>query len=190
MSQGKKIVLTPAQEAYLRRRFKDTDNEYLALELGISETALHRFAREWGLKKTKAHCRQMQREAAAAAKASHLANGTYPPRGYIIPGSEKYRFKPGHKEGKVAKRHRIEASAAARRKTIQEERKRIAAGKPQRTKLRLTAQPPGKIKDRYYLKSRGYILDEEAAVAYYTDKTRRSPYKEATPRYYVFKEML
>ncbi len=190
MSQGKKIVLTPAQEAYLRRHFKDTDNGYLALELGISETALHRFARAWGLKKTKAHCRQMQREAAAAAKASHLANGTYPPRGYIIPGSEKYRFKPGHKEGKVAKRHRIEASAAARRKTIQEERKRIAAGKPQRTKLRLTAQPPGKIKDRCYLKSRGYILDEETATAIYTDTTRRSPYKEAAATYYKFKSVL
>ena len=79
MEPRNKIVLTEKQEAYLRRHFQDTDNEYLALVLGISQTTLHRYARAWGLKKTRAHCKQMQREAAAAAKASHLANGTYPP---------------------------------------------------------------------------------------------------------------
>lgn len=103
---------------------------------------------------------------------------------------KRYYFNMITKGNKREEYREITPYWAARRKTIQEERKRIAAGKPQRTKLRLTAQPPGKIKDRYYLKSRGYILDEEAAVAYYTDKTRRSPYKEATQRYYVFKEML
>lgn len=190
MEPRNKIVLTEKQEAYLRRHFQDTDNEYLALVLGISQTTLHRYARAWGLKKTRAHCKQMQREAAAAAKASHLANGTYPPRGFIIPGSERYRFKAGHKEGKVAKRRRIRAATESRRHTIQKERARIAAGLPQKTKLRLTAQPVEKVKDRYYLKKRGYILDEETATAYYNAETKRSPKKEATARHYAFKEIL
>lgn len=38
-----------------------------------------------------------QRYTAKKAKQSHLKNGTYPPKGFIIPNSEKYRFKPGHK---------------------------------------------------------------------------------------------
>ena len=48
--QGVKTVLTDKQLDYLVRHFKDTDNEYLAIRLGISETVLHRFARRFGLK--------------------------------------------------------------------------------------------------------------------------------------------
>lgn len=33
---------------------------------------------------------------AKKAKESHLRNGTYPPKGFIIPNREKYYFKPGH----------------------------------------------------------------------------------------------
>ena len=40
--------------------------------------------------------RDCQLHTAEKAKLSHLKNGTYPPKGFIIPGSEKYCFKPGH----------------------------------------------------------------------------------------------
>lgn len=188
-----KIELTEKQLQYLIRHFKDTDNGYLALELCISESTLHRFARQYGLTKTKAHCRQMSLEAAAEAKRSHLKNGTYPPKGYIIPGSEKYRFRPGHKEKAVVRRKRIAKSAETRRQTVAEERARIMAGKPQQTKLRLNLHPEeniGRIKRRHYLKKRGYILNEETSVAYYTPDTRRSPRLEARPDFYTFSAQL
>ena len=38
-----------------------------------------------------------QLHTAKKAKQSHLANGTYPPKGFVVPGREKYYFKKGHK---------------------------------------------------------------------------------------------
>lgn len=186
------IVLTDKQKDYLVRHFKDTDNEYLAMKLGISQTTLHRYARRWGLKKSKAHVRRMQMECAMAAKASHLAHGTYPPKGYQIPGGEKYRFKPGETRaqriGEKANRECIRKAAETRRKTILDERIRNMRGLPQRTRLKVTRDPRGKISDRSYLKKRGYILDEAGCIAYWTGETRRSPRLEAMPkRYYEFK---
>ena len=43
--QGVKTVLTDKQLDYLVRHFKDTDNEYLAIRLGISESAVEKHVR-------------------------------------------------------------------------------------------------------------------------------------------------
>ncbi len=188
MRSTKKITLTDKQLDYLVRHFKDTDNEYLAAALDISESTLHRFARQYGLTKTKAHVRQMQREAAAAAKVSHLKHGTYPPKGYIIPGSEEHRFKPGHKEKASVKRRRLEKAHEARRQTVIQERMRIMRGEPQETKIRLRRQPQQKIGDRYLLKKRGYIIDDATDTAYWTDATRRALRTEKRERYFKFKQ--
>ena len=181
-----KISLDDRQLDYLVRHFKDTDNGYLALRLGISESSLHRLARRFGLKKTKAHCRQMQKEATEAAKRSHMKNGTYPPKGFRIPNSEKYWFKPGHKEKAATKRLRIEEAARTRRDTIRNERMRLLRGEPQQTMRKLTRQPDRKVKDRHYLKTRGYVIDDAASTAYYTEDTRRAVRLEKSPRYYRF----
>ena len=192
--QGVKTILTDKQLDYLIRHFKDTDNEYLAMKLGISETVLHRFARRFGLKKTRAHMKRMQMECAMAAKASHLKHGTYPPKGYVIPRSEEFRFKKGESSrkrwGKVKERHRIEKAAASRRETMMDERMRVRMGKPQLTKMRVTKQPHQKILDRSYLKKRGYILDEENVIAYWTPETLRATRLEAAPRrFYKFAQL-
>lgn len=191
--QGVKTVLTDKQLDYLVRHFKDTDNEYLAMKLGISETVLHRFARRFGLKKTRAHMRQMQRETAAAAKASHLAHGTYPPKGYIIPRSEEFRFKKGESSrkrwGRAKERRRIEKAAASRRETVQDERMRVRMGLPQLTKMKVTQQPKQQILDRSYLKHRGYVIDDTTMTAYWTPETRRATRLEKMPtRFYKFAE--
>lgn len=104
---------------------------------GLSESTLHRRARALGLKKTKAHMKQMQQEAADAARRSHILNGTYPPKGYIIPNSEKYRYKPGHKESMRVKRKRIASMSQARLELVRSERERIANGLPQLTRIKL-----------------------------------------------------
>lgn len=186
------IVLTDKQKDYLVRHFKDTDNEYLAIMLGISQTTLHRYARRWGLRKSKAHVKRMQMECAMAAKASHLAHGTYPPKGYRIPGGEAHRFKPGETRaqriGEKANRECIRRAAETRKKTIMDERIRYMRGLPQRTRLKVSREPRQRTSDRCYLKKRGYILDEANSVAYWTSSTRRATKLEARPkRYYEFK---
>ena len=187
-----KAILTDDQKDYLVRHFKDTDNEYLALRLGISESTLHRYARRWELKKSRAHCRRMQQEAAMAAKASHLAHGTYPPKGYRIPRSEEFQFKPGETNlqrlGKRRERERIEKAAATRRARFLDERIRVMRGLPQETRMKVTQQPRQRIQDRSYLKKCGYVLNEENGIAYWTPETRRATRLEAGPkRYYDFK---
>lgn len=191
MGYNKRIVLTPKQEAYLIKHFKHTHNADLAEKLGISETSLHRFARKLGLTKTRQFMRKCQADTAHAAKVSHLRHGTYPPKGYIIPRSEEFRFKPGEKPvdrlGEKKNAERIRKSKESRAKTWRYEHARFIFGVPRKTKLRVVQQPRQKILDRSYLKKRGYILDEDARVAYWTENTMRSTRLEARPvRFYKF----
>lgn len=194
MGKTGKITLTPEQERWLVAHFRHTTNPEIARRLGISETTMHRFARELGLTKSRQHMRKTQRNAADKAKASHLRNGTYPPKGYIIPRSEEFRFKAGvtpvERLGKRRERRRVEKSAESRRKTFREERARKVFGLPQRTGLRVTREPKGKTERRWYLKSRGYILDERELIAYWTEDTRRAKILEKRPRrWYRFRPL-
>ena len=194
MGKTEKITLTPEQERWLVAHFRHTTNPEIARRLGISETTMHRFARKLGLTKSRQHMRKTQRNAADKAKESHLRNGTYPPKGYIIPRSEEFRFKAGvtpvERLGKRKERQRIERSAESRRKTFREERARALFGVPRRTGLRVVREPRGKTCQRWYLRKRGYIIDEANLIAYWTDETRRATILEKRPRrWYWFRPM-
>ena len=194
MGKTSKITLTPEQERWLVAHFKHTKNEEIGERLGISQSSLHRFARELGLTKTKQFMRKVQKNAADKAKASHLRNGTYPPKGYRIPRSEEFGFKKGvsnlQRLGKAGERRRVEKSAASRRKTFKVERARKLFGLPQQTKLRVMREPRGKTCHRWYLKKRGYIIDDRELIAYWTEDTRRSTILEKRPRqWYKFKPL-
>lgn len=96
MAKGVKITLTEKQENWLKKHFLHTKNAEIAQKLGISETAVHRFARALGLKKSRQYMVKCQRETADAAKRSHRLNGTYPPKGSAKaprPGSRPIRAK-------------------------------------------------------------------------------------------------
>lgn len=194
MGKTSKITLTPEQERWLVAHFKHTKNEEIGERLGISQSSLHRFARELGLTKTKQFMRKVQKNTSERAKASHLMNGTYPPKGYRIPRSEEFQFKKGvtniQRLGKAGERKRVEKSAASRRKTFKVERARKLFGLPQQTKLRVMREPRGKTCHRWYLKKRGYILDEKELIAYWTEDTRRATILEKRPRqWYRFKPL-
>lgn len=194
MGKTEKITLTPEQERWLVAHFRHTTNPEIARRLGISETTMHRFARKLGLTKSRQHMRKIQRNAADRAKESHLRNGTYPPKGYIIPRSEEFRFKAGvtpvERLGKRKERKRVERSAESRRKTFREEKARALFGVPRKTGLRVVREPRGKTRQRWYLRKRGYIIDEANLIAYWTDETRRATILEKRPRrWYWFRPM-
>jgi hypothetical protein len=194
MGKTEKITLTEEQERWLVRHFRHTRNEEIGERLGISQSSLHRLARELGLTKSRQFVRKMQRNAADKAKASHLRNGTYPPKGYRIPRSEEFQFKAGvtpvERLGNRRERKRIERSAESRRKTFREEKARALFGVPRKTRLRVVKEPRGKTCQRWYLKSRGYILDERELIAYWTPETRRATVLEKRPRqWYRFRPL-
>lgn len=174
----KKIVLTPRQEAWLCRHFRNTRNAELAARLGISESSLHRFARSLGLTKTPQFMRKCQASTAAAAKASRLRNGTYPPKGYRIPRSEEFQFKPGEtpldRLGKRREKKRVEKAVATRNATIRDERMRIRWGLEQRTRMKLNPQPRAALCQRYYLRRLGYHIARGSMICRYDQNTRRS----------------
>ena len=55
-----KIVLTEAQEAWLRKWFPETENSKIAKAMGVSMTTLHRFARAMQLKKSESGMKAIQ----------------------------------------------------------------------------------------------------------------------------------
>lgn len=188
-----KIHLEAKQLDYLVRNFKDHENEFLAFHLGISETTLHRLARRFGLKKSPAFLKARSVEGGHTSIYYHRKrdDGFIPPKGTCPPGSEKGWFKKGEKPidrlGPKKEAARIEKAAASRRATRLDEKIRLQRGLPQRTKLKIRTAPPGTYAERHYLKSRGYILDNDALVAYWNEETRRSPRLEANPKIYTFR---
>lgn len=182
----------------LKKMYRNTKNDEIMLKLNISFGTLHRTARALGLTKTKRFMRGCQRDTAARARESHIIHGTYPPKGYIIHGSERYRFKPGEtplqRLGARKERRRVEKSAESRRQTLREERARRLFGVPQRTRLRVLNRGHRFHHSVWYLRSRGYEVDVRNLVAYYYDDTRRCPVLEKKGRnpdkghYFDFRE--
>ena len=169
--------LTPEKEQWLLRHFKHTKNDEIKRKLGISDGSLHRFARAHGLKKSTQFHNKCMKATTDAAKASHLANGTYPQKGFVIPNA--HRFQPGHKEKASVKARRLAKAKVTRTKTIKTERARIHFGLPQRTKLRLNRQDPRVVSQRYNLRKHGYIIERGGMTAYYDENTKRMPLVEA-----------
>ena len=180
MASYEKITMTPEQEAWMRKHFKNTKNDVILAKFGWSHSTMHRFAREMGLTKTKQYMKKCQAYTTACAKESHLRNGTYPPKGYIIPRSEEFRFKPGpHKETKAEIRKRVAKATETMKQIRKEERARISWGVHQQTKLRLISVPRRVICQRCRLRKMGYIVERGSMIAYYDENTRRCPKMEA-----------
>lgn len=184
--------ITAAQEAWLIKHYKHTKNAEVAAHLGISQSTMHRIVRKLGLKKTPQFMRKCQKATTEAAKESHLRNGTYPPKGYVIPNRPTFPKGVSNVErfGKRVEAERIRKSTESREKTRKSEKARATFGLPQRTKMHVIPVPRAKIYLRWYLKSRGYILDEIARVAYYDENTKRGKRIEGKPqRWYKFLPM-
>lgn len=185
---GPRHTLTEKEVKWLEKHFRNTKNAEIAEHLGISESSVHRYARELGLKKTPQFIRKCQAATTAAAKASHLRNGTYPPKGYKIPHSEEHRFKPGENNlqrlGPRRERQRIRKMKETMAETRRVERARALFGLERKTKLKLAGmgQPRHFALQRYYLRRLGYIIERGSMDAYYTQETKRSKEYESRTR--------
>lgn len=175
--QFPKVELTERQLQWLMANFCHTKNDLIKQKLGVTDGWLHRFARKHALTKTKQFMRKCQKEAAALAKESHIKNGTYPPKGYVIPGREQNGFKPGvsniERLGKKKERQRIEKAAQSLAKTRQIEKARVTFGLQQKTRLNIKRQSKTTLYRRCYLKKHGYIIDRGGYEAFYDESTVR-----------------
>lgn len=188
-----KIALTDEQMNWIIRKFPTTENEYMAYRIGVSESTIRRIARKYGLSKSKSFMMSKKREAGHASIYMHKVrdDGFIPKKGDPLrPGSERGLFKAGEKPidrlGAKREAERVRKAASGRAATRAAEKMRIIRGLPQKTKMRIRTVPPQTYAERYYLKKRGYTLDDAALVAYWTPETRRAVRMEARPRIYKF----
>lgn len=186
-----KIILSEKEEKYLKMHYKHTKNSEIAQKLGISETSLHRFARMYGLTKSKQFMAKCNKEGSIKARIVNKANN-WPPKGYRIPNSDKGYFKNGETNlkrlGKKRNDERIRKAVASRAKTFKTERGRAYFGLPQQTKLKVIRRPRGYYHINWYLGTKcGYILDRIKHIAYYSEATKRARILEKKGcKYYRF----
>ncbi len=193
MASGIKWVLTDEQITWLKENFHNTMNCECAEYLGISMTAVHRFARQYGLKKSKEGFKKIMLENGKKIQVAKRRNNSNPPKGYQIPKGDQYRFKKGVSNYEGIGRERTKELLNDLHKRNVEARRidraRVMFGLPQLSKLNVKRQPQQKIYDRCYLKRLGYIIDEENLIAYWTPQTKRAVKLEKRPRrFYHFRE--
>lgn len=187
--KGIKTELSEQAQAWIIKHFKHTKNAEIAAKYGISETTLHRFARAHGLTKTPQFQRKCLEATTKAAALSHWRNGTYPPKGFQIPGAELHRFQKGvtpeQRLGRKGNEERIRKSAQSRRETWKLEHARALFGLPRETKLNVVRHPREHAVQRYALKKHGYVVDRGGYDCGYGPETRRSARLETRPfRFY------
>lgn len=169
--------ITPEGERWLIENFSELKNADLAAHLGISESNIHRLAREHGLTKSAEMLARTHKE---------VANGTMQPKGILPEGFKKAtcRLKKGQNLlGTLSPERQREARKKARQKrmeTLQRERRRVLYGFEQQTRLRVVVQPKAKCCLRSNMKCKfGYIPDKgNPNVIYYDENTVRRPVME------------
>lgn len=182
--------ITPQQEQWLVKHYKHTPNAEIMEKFSISYSMLHRAVRALGLRKSKQFMRKTVLYASEQAKKSHLANGTYPPKGYVIPNRHKFPKGVSSRELLGEKRYKevLAKAAETRRKTWKSERARATFGFEQKTKLRVIRQPKAKICLRLNLRKSGYIQDpNDRNLFYYPNEEMRSAIREKNGKVYNLK---
>ena len=152
--------------AYVVEHFKDTTNTTLAMEAGCSPSAVNKIQRRYRLTKTKEHLHE-----------------TYSRCGKKV--REMYGNPPITEEA-------IRRRAETFHRMYREEKARSVWGLPPKTGIKVRMEPRLKTSQRNYLKSRGYIIDRENNIAYWTPDTKRAVRMEAYTKkrsYYKFKPL-
>lgn len=148
--------MTREQIDYIRKNFADTPNKELAKYLGISLSSISNVQKKYRLVKSPEHSRAMHHLSGMASSSSW----------------GKIELTP-----EVLKKR-----AESFKKTWRTENARIRFGLEQKTKIHIARCSKEKVRQNYYLRQRGYIIDEKELIAYYTPETKRATRMEAIPR--------
>lgn len=135
--QGVKIIWTPEMLEVLTRRFPHEFNKDIAKDLGMGWRSVVRKARELGLSKQEGFHEITGKERGRRAHAVRKHNPAQQGRGFIIPGSEAFRFQKGNVPPQVGNPELVERIHRKRNELIARERIRMKYGFPRLSRLNI-----------------------------------------------------
>ena len=195
-------VMTDEQRAWLCKWFPEEENSRLMKASGMSHSTLHRFAREFGLTKSRKGMKRIKQRQAAHIKRLCEKNGYYDSIRGKKP-SEACRKATAQmwqdiREGKrehpasIMKRKNprkyrkwMERRSEARKETIRKETRRVLYGMERKTRLKcivMCKYTKSQTSHRYNALRRGYIVMDDCTEQggeryniYYDEQTERTP---------------
>ena len=168
---------------WLIKHYKHTANKEIQDKFGITHYMLHKYAKEFGLKKSYQFIRKVAK-ANSEKGLEVLAEKGWPPKGYVIPNQEKRIESIKARKGVKLKKEHVEKMQKGINRTISAEKRRVLFGLPQKTKLKVVKAPKGKIHCRWKMRKLGYIIDKGGNVAYYNETTIRNKHFEERIKQY------
>lgn len=169
---------------WLIKHYKHTENNIIMAKFGLSNYFLHKYAKELGLKKSRAFMLKVARANSAKGFAV-IADKGWPPKGYIIPNHEEgVRRSVARTKGKKQKKKHIEKRVATMNDLRKKEKRRVLFGLEQRTKLKVIRAPKYKIYLRHKMRQLGYLIVKCSNTAFYGTDTKRNPYYENKAKEY------
>ena len=177
-----KIILSEAEQQWMRDNFCNTKNVEVAEHLGISYRTVVRIARDMGLVKHPDFTKAMQRNASEHAAKVNRANGGNAGAKNLLIYGKAYQFKKGERQKDKMSAEAFEAMhchiGEQRKKTFKAEKRRVIFGLEQKTKLRVVQAPKEKICLRNGLRKKGYEIARASNEAFITAATHRSEVME------------
>lgn len=177
-----KIILSEAEQQWMRNNFCKTKNAEVAEHLGISHRTVVRIARDMGLVKHPDFTKAMQRNASEHAAKRNKANGGNAGTKNLLIYGKAYRFKKGERQKDKMSAEAFDAMhrriGEQRKNTIKAEKRRVLFGLEQKTKLRVVQAPKEKICLRNGLRKKGYEIARASNEAFITAATHRSEVME------------
>lgn len=193
-------VLTPEQEAWMRKWFPKVENSRIIDATGMAFSTLHRFARELGLTKSKNGIAGIRKRHAAHVKRLCEKNGYYeslrgkkPSEACLIATAKMWQeVREGKRDHPLCSMKRTnprkyrkwqQHKSEARRLLIQREKLRVIYGLSRKTNLRVVICPftSSQRNFRYNALKRGYFLSTDISEEggeryniYYDNDTKRS----------------
>lgn len=176
-----KIILSEAEQQWMRDNFGTTKNADIADHLGISPRTVVRIARDMGLNKTSDFTKAMQQNASDCAAKANRGVGNRGKENLLRYG-KAYQFKKGERQKDKMSAEAFDAMhrhiGEHRKKTFKAEKRRVIFGLEQKTKLRVVQAPKEKICLRNGLRKKGYEIARASNEAFITAATHRSEVME------------
>lgn len=171
-----KRIFTEEEITYLKEHYATTKNKYILARLGVGKTSLRRIVNELGLEKIPNY-----REVFGKAKTKYSdGRAKNRPTNEAKENSRKKLYELWRND-EFRARHAV-AQSMSQKARVKMERRRILFGLEQQTAWKVIAAPRAKCDCRYRLRKKGYIVDYDANVAYYTDTTIRVSETEETAK--------